>query len=103
VGWISRAADDGFAGIVLNAAAYTHTSIALVDAIKASGLPTVEVHVSNPDAREGFRRRSWIAPVCLARIAGFGAQSYVLGVVGLLDHLATLTTESWHRNDGTLA
>ena len=101
VGWINRAADDRFAGIVLNAASYTHTSIALVDAIKASGLPTVEVHVSNPEAREGFRRRSWIAPVCLAKIAGFGAQSYVLGLVGLLDHLATLTTGTSRLNDCT--
>src|SRR6185369_12152373 len=64
---IGRAQDDGFAGIVLNAGAYTHTSIAILDAIKASGVPTVEVHLSNPDAREPFRHRSRIAPACLAR------------------------------------
>ena len=87
VTWIGRAKDDGFAGVVLNAAAYTHTSIALLDAIKASALPTIEVHLSNPDARESFRHRSMIAPVCLGRVAGFGAASYVLGLSGLLGHL----------------
>jgi 3-dehydroquinate dehydratase-2 len=88
VTWIGRAADDGFAGIVLNAGAYTHTSIAILDAIKASGVPVVEVHLSNPDAREAFRRRSRIAPACVARVAGFGPASYVLGLRGLLDRLA---------------
>jgi 3-dehydroquinate dehydratase-2 len=88
VSWIGAARDDGFAGVVLNAGAYTHTSIALLDAIKASGVPVVEVHLSNPDAREVFRRRSRIAPACLGRVAGFGAASYVLGLRGLLDHVA---------------
>ena len=87
VTWIGRAGDDGFAGVVLNAGAYTHTSIALYDAIKASAVPTIEVHLSNPDAREIFRRRSRIAPACLARVAGFGAASYVLGLAGLIGHL----------------
>jgi len=90
VGWINRAAEDSFAGVVLNAGAYTHTSIALLDAIKAGGAPTVEVHLSNPDAREPFRRRSRIAPACVGRVAGFGARSYVLGLIGLLDHLGHL-------------
>ena len=85
---IGHAGDHGFVGIVLNAGAYTHTSIAIYDAIKASALPTVEVHLSNPDAREAFRRRSRIAPACLGRVSGFGARSYVLGLQGLLDHLA---------------
>lgn len=85
---ISHAGDRGFHGILLNAGAYTHTSIALYDAIRASELPTVEVHLSNPDAREIFRRRSRIAPACLARVAGFGLGSYVLGLIGLLEHLA---------------
>lgn len=85
---VSGAADLGFDGVVLNAGAYTHTSIALLDAIRACGLPTVEVHLSNPDAREPFRRRSRIAPACLGRVAGFGADSYVLGLLGLLTHLA---------------
>ena len=84
---IARARDDGFDGIVLNAAAYTHTSIAIYDAIRASGVPTVEVHLSNPDAREGFRRMSRIAPACIGRVAGFGLDSYVLGLYGLLTHL----------------
>jgi 3-dehydroquinate dehydratase-2 len=84
---IGRARDDGFAGIVLNAAAFTHTSIALYDAIRASGVPTVEVHLTNPDAREVFRRRSRIAPACIARVAGFGVDSYVLGLLGLVRHL----------------
>jgi 3-dehydroquinate dehydratase II len=84
---ISHAGDLGFHGILLNAGAYTHTSIALYDAIRAGGLPTIEVHLSNPDAREPFRRRSRIAPACMARVAGFGLTSYVLGLVGLLDHL----------------
>jgi 3-dehydroquinate dehydratase-2 len=87
VGWIGAAQDDGFAGVVLNAGAYTHTSIAILDAIRASGVPVVEVHLSNPDAREAFRRRSRIAPVCVGRVAGFGADSYVLGLQGLLKHL----------------
>jgi 3-dehydroquinate dehydratase-2 len=88
VSWTGSARDDGFAGVVLNAGAYTHTSIALFDAIKASGVPVVEVHLSNPDAREPFRRRSRIAPACIGRVAGFGAASYVLGLRGLLDHVA---------------
>ncbi len=76
---VSHAADDGFDGVVLNAGAYTHTSFALLDAIKASGVPTVEVHLSNPDARESFRRRSRIAPACIGRVSGFGPHSTCLG------------------------
>jgi 3-dehydroquinate dehydratase-2 len=87
VGWIGRAGEEGYTGVVLNAGAYTHTSIALLDAIKACGVPVVEVHLSNPDAREPFRRRSRIAPACLGRVAGFGARSYVLGLVGLIEHV----------------
>ena len=66
--------------IVLNAAAYTHTSIALRDAIAATGQPTLEIHLSNVHAREEFRHRSVIAPVCRGMIAGFGAQSYILAL-----------------------
>jgi 3-dehydroquinate dehydratase-2 len=76
-----------FDGILINAGAYTHTSIALRDAIKAVGLPTVEVHLSNPEAREAFRRRSRIAPVCVAKVAGFGAASYRVALFALLDWL----------------
>lgn len=85
--WLNRAKDEGFAGTLLNAGAYTHTSVALFDAIKAGEVPVVEVHLSNPDARESFRRRSLIAPACLGRVAGFGAASYSLGLVGLLGAL----------------
>jgi len=66
--------------IVLNAAAYTHTSIALRDAILAVGIPTIEIHLSNIHAREEFRHRSLIAPVCIGQIAGFGAGSYLLAL-----------------------
>jgi len=66
--------------IVLNAAAYTHTSIALRDAISAVGVPTIEIHLSNVHAREKFRHKSLIAPVCRGQILGFGAESYVLAV-----------------------
>jgi 3-dehydroquinate dehydratase II len=74
-------------GIVINAAAYTHTSIAIRDAITAVHLPAVEVHISNVHAREPFRHISHIAPVCLGVIAGFGWRSYILGFDGLVDHL----------------
>ncbi|MGO4705142.1 type II 3-dehydroquinate dehydratase [Microvirga sp. 2MCAF38] len=79
VDWIQEAGAQG-AGIVINAGAYTHTSIALRDAISGSGAPTVEVHLSNVHAREGFRHRSLIAPVCVGVICGFGPVSYILGV-----------------------
>ncbi len=66
--------------IVLNAAAYTHTSVALRDAISSVDVPTIEIHLSNVQAREDFRHTSLIAPVCRGVIAGFGAYSYILGV-----------------------
>ena len=64
-------------GIVINPAAYTHTSVALLDAVKAVGIPTVEVHVSDPDSREEFRRVSYIRAACAATIRGHGLQGYV--------------------------
>jgi 3-dehydroquinate dehydratase-2 len=88
VDWIGGAPADGFAGLVLNPGAYTHTSIAIYDALRATSLPCVEVHLSNPDAREPFRRRSRVARACIGRVAGFGADSYELGLEGLLRWLA---------------
>jgi 3-dehydroquinate dehydratase-2 len=77
VDWIQKA-KGRFDSIVLNAAAYTHTSVALRDAIAATGVPVVEVHLSNMHAREEFRHKSLIAPVCVGQISGFGAFSYLL-------------------------
>lgn len=79
ISWVQGAKGD-FEVIVLNAAAYTHTSIALRDAIAAIGVPTVEIHLSNIHAREEFRHKSLIAGVCKGQIAGFGANSYILGL-----------------------
>jgi len=79
VTWIQQA-KGLFAVIVINAAAYTHTSIALRDAISSVGIPTIEIHLSNIHAREEFRRHSLIAPVCIGQIAGFGANSYILAI-----------------------
>ncbi len=79
INWI-QAAKGAFEVIVLNAAAYTHTSVALRDAIAAVGVPTIEIHLSNTHAREEFRHKSLIAPVCRGQIAGFGVMSYVLAV-----------------------
>ena len=79
VGWI-QGAKGAFDAIVLNAAAYTHTSVALRDAIAATGVPAIEIHLSNIHAREEFRHKSLIAGVCRGQIAGFGANSYILGL-----------------------
>jgi 3-dehydroquinate dehydratase-2 len=79
VTWIQEAVGI-FQVIVLNAAAYTHTSVALRDAIAAAGIPTIEVHISNVHARETFRHLSMIAPVCRGQITGFGVNSYILAI-----------------------
>jgi 3-dehydroquinate dehydratase-2 len=76
-----------YAGIVLNAGAFTHFAWSLHDALKSVGLPVVEVHLSNPAAREPWRHESVIAPVAIGSIAGFGGESYVLGVEALVRYL----------------
>lgn len=101
VTWIQEARN-GFDGIVINPAAYTHTSVAIRDAIAAVALPTVEVHLSNIHQREEFRHHSYVAGVALGQIAGFGAASYVLGLHGLLDHLGKTSRRRTHaRSAGT--
>lgn len=84
VDWIQEAKGQ-FQVIVINAAAYTHTSVALRDAISAVGVPTIEIHLSNIHAREEFRHKSLIAPVCRGQICGFGAKSYILGLEAAVD------------------
>lgn len=79
VTWIQKANGNADA-IVLNAAAYTHTSVALRDAIRSVGVPTIEIHLSNTHAREEFRHKSLISAVCHGVIQGFGAGSYILGL-----------------------
>jgi 3-dehydroquinate dehydratase-2 len=74
-------------GIILNAGAYTHTSIALMDAISSVGVPVIELHMSNVHAREEFRHRSYIAPVAIGQIIGFGSDGYTLAIDAMLAYL----------------
>lgn len=77
-----------FDGIVINAGAYTHTSVAIRDALSAVGIPTVEVHMTNIYTREEFRHHSYIAPVSVGQISGFGINSYKLGLKAIVDYLS---------------
>jgi 3-dehydroquinate dehydratase II len=81
-------------GILLNPAAYGHTSVALRDALLATGLPTIEIHLSNLARREDFRQRTYTAAVALGQISGFGAHSYTLALDALLHHLRADRTET---------
>jgi 3-dehydroquinate dehydratase-2 len=80
IDWLHEAREAGAKAVILNPGGYTHTSVALRDAVAAIGVPVIEVHLSNPQAREGFRRRSMIAGVARGAIVGFGSLSYVLAL-----------------------
>lgn len=86
IDWLHQAGQD-YSGVVINAGAYTHTSVAIRDAIAAIPIPVVEVHLSNIHKRESFRHHSYLAPVVLGQICGFGADSYLLGLRGIVEHL----------------
>lgn len=81
---IHRTREEGIQGLILNPGGFTHTSVALRDAIAGVAIPTVEVHLSNVHAREEFRRHSFISPVAIGQVSGFGAESYLLALRGLL-------------------
>jgi 3-dehydroquinate dehydratase-2 len=82
VDWIHEAAATGAKAVLINAGAYTHTSVAILDAIKSVTVPVIEVHLSNPHAREEFRHKSYVGMAAKATVAGFGAQSYLLALEG---------------------
>lgn len=85
-------------GIIINAAAYTHTSVAIRDAISAVSIPTIEVHISNIHRREDFRQKNMIAPVCASSIVGFGAFGYHLAMMGVLQIMSELKAAQEAQN-----
>lgn len=95
---IQDAAETAVDAIVINAAAYTHTSIAIRDAILAVNIPTVEVHLSNIYNREAFRQVSRISDIVIGQVTGFGAQSYLLGMLGVIRHIENKKTFSKERD-----
>lgn len=102
VNWIQEA-KGRFDVIVINAAAYTHTSVALRDAIVAVGVPAIEIHLSNIHAREEFRHRSLIAGVCIGQISGFGSFSYILGLEAAVNNnFSAQTATIGLRSDANL-
>jgi len=90
VQWVQQSPEE-FEGIVFNPAAYSHTSVAIRDAIAAVDTPCVEVHLSNVEAREEFRQRAITAPACIGRISGLGVDSYRLGLRAMIDYLSART------------
>lgn len=82
-----QASINEFSGIIINPAGYTHTSVAIADAIKGISIPAVEVHLSNISSREDFRKNSYIAPNCIGQIAGFKQDGYKLALIGLYNFL----------------
>jgi 3-dehydroquinate dehydratase II len=91
VSWVQEAADKACA-LILNAGAYTHTSIALHDALKLLNVPVIELHLSNPAAREAFRRTNYVAPAATASICGFGAKGYDMAVTAAFDRAKIQST-----------
>ncbi len=94
---IGKTCERGIDGIVINPAAYTHTSVAIRDAIEAVRLPAVEVHLSNVHAREEFRGRSLSAPVCLGQVSGLGADGYEMALRALVLHIARRNQQEKNR------
>jgi len=95
VDWIQEAGARKAAGVVLNAAAYTHTSVAILDAVAAVRIPVVEVHITNIHARESFRATSYVSKVAQAMVCGFGIEGYALAITGL----AALTRATGSKRD----